>query len=90
MAFYNPRSKARPEGFARALDVLREACGDGRPMIFARAVTTPDEAIRVVPLPEARPEMADMRTVVLLGSSRTRILARPGAPLLYTPRSAPA
>jgi precorrin-3B C17-methyltransferase len=25
MAFYNPRSKARPEGFARALAVLREA-----------------------------------------------------------------
>ena len=90
MAFYNPRSKARPEGFARALDVLRAACDDARPMIFARAVTTPDEAIRVVPLPEARPEMADMRTVVLLGSSRTRLVARPGAPLLYTPRSAPA
>ncbi|MEM1316186.1 MAG: precorrin-3B C(17)-methyltransferase, partial [Pseudomonadota bacterium] len=30
MAFYNPRSKARPETFARALDVLREACGDDR------------------------------------------------------------
>lgn len=90
MAFYNPRSKARPEGFARALDVLRAACGDARPMIFARAVTTPDEAIRIVPLPEARAEMADMRTVVLLGSSRTRLVARPGAQLLYTPRSAPA
>lgn len=85
MAFYNPRSKARPEGFARALEVLNAACGDARPMIFARAVTTEAEEIRTVPLPEARPEMADMRTVVLLGSSATRIVGR----FVYTPRSVP-
>lgn len=85
MAFYNPRSKARPEGFARVLDVLNEACGDARPMIFARAVSTPGEEITVVPLPEARPEMADMRTIVLLGSSATRQVGR----FAYTPRSVP-
>ncbi|MBK5926698.1 SAM-dependent methyltransferase, partial [Rhodobaculum claviforme] len=90
MAFYNPRSRARPDGFARVLEVLRAACGDARPVIFARAVTTPDEDIRVVPLTEARPEMADMRTVVLVGSSLTRVIARAGVPFVYTPRSAPA
>lgn len=89
MAFYNPRSKARPEGFARALEVLRDACDDARPVIFARAVSTPDEALRVVPLTQARAEMADMRTVVIVGSSLTRIIPRTGAPLVYTPRSAP-
>ncbi|WP_226626496.1 precorrin-3B C(17)-methyltransferase [Alloyangia pacifica] len=88
MAFYNPRSKARPEGFARALAVLTEACGDARPVIFARAVSTPDEALSVVPLPECTPEMADMRTVVIVGSSRTRVIPRAGAPFVYTPRSA--
>ncbi len=87
MAFYNPRSKSRPEGFARALDVLKEACGDARPVIFARAVTTPDEEIRIVPLPDCRPEMADMRTMVIVGSSATRVLPRDGAPVVYTPRS---
>ncbi|WP_417599951.1 precorrin-3B C(17)-methyltransferase [Pararhodobacter oceanensis] len=89
MAFYNPRSKARPDGFARVLEILNEACGDTRPMIFARAVSTPDEAIRIVPLPEARPEMADMRTMVLLGNSTTRLITRDGAPIVYTPRSLP-
>lgn len=89
MAFYNPRSRSRPEGFARALEVLNEACGDARPVIFARAVSTSEEAIRVVPLPDCRPEMADMRTMVLVGSSATRIIARDGAPIVYTPRSAP-
>lgn len=89
MAFYNPRSKARPDGFGRALDVLREVCGPERPVLFARAVSTPEEALRIVPLGEARPEMADMRTVVIVGSSLTRIIERPGGPVLYTPRSVP-
>ncbi len=87
MAFYNPRSKARPEGFARVLEVLREACGGTRPILFARAVATPDEALRITTLGEARPEMADMRTMVIVGSSQTRIIDRVGAPILYTPRS---
>lgn len=87
MAFYNPRSKSRPQGFARTLDVLRDACGDDRPVIFARAVSTPDEQINIVPLTEARPEMADMRTMVIVGSSQTRIIKRNGAPIVYTPRS---
>ncbi|HEX7822795.1 MAG TPA: precorrin-3B C(17)-methyltransferase [Sphingobium sp.] len=90
MAFYNPRSKARPEGFARTLDILREACGEDRLILFARAVSTPDEVLRVVTLGEATPEMADMRTMVIVGSSQTRLIARAGAPILYTPRSAPS
>lgn len=87
MAFYNPRSRARPQGFARALEVLREACGDDRPVLFARAVSTPEELLRIVPLGQADAEMADMRTVVIVGSSRTRVIERAGGPILYTPRS---
>ena len=89
MAFYNPRSKSRPEGFGKTLDVLKDACKDARPVIFARAVSTPDETLRVVPLPDCTPDMADMKTVVLVGSSRTRIIERSGAPIVYTPRSTP-
>ena len=84
MAFYNPRSASRPAGFARVLEVLREECEPGRLMIFARAVTTPDEALRVITLAEATPEMADMRTVVLVGNRATRRVGR----WVYTPRGA--
>jgi len=84
MAFYNPRSASRPEGFERILTVLRETCGPDRLITFARAVTTPDEAIRTVTLSEATPDMADMRTVVLVGNSATRRVGR----FVYTPRSA--
>lgn len=87
-AFYNPRSKARPEGFAHVLKILSETCEPDRLITFARAVSTEDEKITTVPLSDARPEMADMRTVVLLGSSQTRLIPRPDrAPLVYTPRS---
>ncbi|MEE2860278.1 MAG: precorrin-3B C(17)-methyltransferase [Pseudomonadota bacterium] len=84
MAFYNPRSRSRPEGFARVLEILREECEPERLLIFARAVSTPDEALSVVTLAEARPDMADMRTVVLVGNSTTRRIGR----WVYTPRSA--
>ena len=88
MAFYNPRSKSRPEGFVKTLEILKDACGDSRPVIFARNVSRPDEEIRVVPLDQTTPEMADMRTMVIVGSSQTRIIERCGAaPLVYTPRS---
>jgi precorrin-3B C17-methyltransferase len=84
IALYNPRSRARPEGFGRALDLLRETCGPGRLITFARAVTTPGERIETVTLAEARPEMADMRTVVLVGNSATRRVG----PHVYSPRHA--
>lgn len=86
MAFYNPRSRSRPEGFARALEILREECGPQRLISFARAVSTPDQALSTVTLAEARPEMADMRSVIILGSSATRRVGR----WVYTPRSAPS
>lgn len=88
IAFYNPRSKARPQGFERVLELLREVCGKDRPVLFARAVTTPEEQLRIVPLGEASADMADMRTMVIVGSSLTRVIERPAGPILYTPRSA--
>ncbi len=84
IALYNPRSKSRPEGFARALDVLKEAgCGE-RTIIFAHAVTTPRERIDILPLREARAEMADMATLVIVGNSATRRVGR----WVYAPRRA--
>ncbi|MBS3979854.1 MAG: precorrin-3B C(17)-methyltransferase [Rhodobacteraceae bacterium] len=84
LAFYNPRSASRPEGFAKALQTLREECGADRLITFARAVSTPDQRITTVTLGEATPEMADMRTVVIVGNSATRRVG----PWVYSPRSA--
>ena len=84
MAFYNPRSASRPAGFPRVLDILREECGPDRLITFARAVSTPEERIDTVTLAEATPEMADMRTVVIVGNADTRRVGR----WVYTPRRA--
>lgn len=86
MGLYNPRSKSRPEGFVKTLEILREECDPERLILFARAVSRADEAIRISTLAEATPEMADMQTVVIVGSSRTRLIARDSAPIVFTPR----
>ena len=82
MAFYNPRSKSRPHQFTRVLEILREECEPERLVLFAHAVSRPDEAISCVPLAEATPEMADMQTVVIVGNQATRRVGR----WVYTPR----
>lgn len=84
MAFYNPRSKSRPHQFARALEILREACGQDTLITFARDVTKPGQELLTVPLKEATPEMADMRTVVIVGNRDTRRVGN----YVYTPRYA--
>lgn len=82
IALYNPRSRARPEGFARALGLLRQHCEPQRLVVLARAVYTPRESIRVLPLSEVHADMADMQTLVIVGSRQTRRVAS----YVYTPR----
>ena len=84
IAFYNPRSASRPDTFGRILEILREICEPERLIIFARAVSTPEECIQTVTLAAATAEMADMRTVVIVGNAATRRVGR----FVYTPRSA--
>ncbi|MDO8881348.1 precorrin-3B C(17)-methyltransferase [Pseudotabrizicola sp.] len=86
MAFYNPRSASRPHQFVEVLRILREECEPGRLVLFARAVSTPDETLTCVTLAEAEADMADMRTVVIVGNQATRRVGR----WIYTPRSVSA
>ena len=86
MAFYNPRSASRPHQFTEVLRILREECESERLITFARAVSTPEERLLTVTLAEALPEMADMRTVVIVGNAATRRVGR----WIYTPRSVSA
>jgi precorrin-3B C17-methyltransferase len=90
LALYNPASKARPQQIHAAFAVLREGKGPATPVIFARAVGRPDEAITVTTLDVADPGIADMSTLVIVGASGTRILPRGAGqrPWVYTSRSA--
>ncbi|WP_034579329.1 precorrin-3B C(17)-methyltransferase [Carnimonas nigrificans] len=89
LAFYNPISTARPWQLGRAFELLRQQLPAQTPVIFARAITRPDQRIRVATLEDARSDWADMATMVIVGSPATRVVARDGrSPLIYTPRYA--
>jgi precorrin-3B C17-methyltransferase len=91
IALYNPISSARPWQLGRALGLAAEIRRGDTPVIFARAVSRPDEAIRVLTLDQARETTADMATMVIIGASATRLIPRGDAmPFVYTPRSVPA
>ena len=90
MALYNPISKARPWQLGKVFELLRGLRAPDTPIVFATAVGRPDENIAVTPLSEARPAMADMRTLVIAGSSETRCVSRgAGGVWVYTPRRSP-
>jgi precorrin-3B C17-methyltransferase len=91
IALYNPASRARPWQLGAAFSVLREHLRPATPVVFATAVSRPDEKIEIVTLGAADPARADMRTLVLVGSPTTRLIPRDGTrPWVYTPRSAGA
>ncbi|KQQ78411.1 precorrin-3B C17-methyltransferase [Rhizobium sp. Leaf321] len=87
MAFYNPISKARPHQLDEAFDILRANLPGTLPVIFGRAAGRPDEAIRIVPLADAKGDMADMATCVIVGTAETKLIERTGnRPIVYSPR----
>ena len=89
IALYNPASQARPWQLPAALDALRPILPPTTPIVFATAITRPDERLTISTLADADPALADMRTLVLVGTAATRAIPRPGgSPWLYTPRSA--
>jgi precorrin-3B C17-methyltransferase len=91
IALYNPASAARPRQIHDAFAIFRTCIAPTTPVAFARAIGRPNERIAITILAEADPGLADMSTLVLIGSSETRLLARPDArPFVYTPRRSEA
>ncbi|MNZ38023.1 Precorrin-3B C(17)-methyltransferase [compost metagenome] len=87
MAFYNPISRARPWQLGRALDLLRQHRAPQTLVVLGRDIGRPAEALRVLTLGELTPELVDMRTLVIIGSSQTRRFPRQdGGEWVYTPR----
>lgn len=90
IALYNPASKARPDGIHRAFKIFRSERHASTIVIVARAVGRKDERVLVTTLEAADPASVDMQTLVIIGSSTTKVVARPGSerPWVYTPRGA--
>lgn len=86
VALYNPVSKRRREQLIRARDILLEHRPAATPVVLARNLGRDGETVAVIRLDELSPERVDMLTVVLVGSSRTRVIARGVRRWVYTPR----
>src|SRR3546814_6166767 len=72
---------------AEAVAILRRHRPDDTPVVLARNLGRPGECVTTLALAELTSDKVDMLTVVLVGSSETRRVARPaGGEWVYTPR----
>ncbi|MFQ6575541.1 precorrin-3B C(17)-methyltransferase [Pseudomonas sp. UM16] len=87
LAFYNPISRSRPWQLGRALEIVRQHRSAETPVVLGRDIGRPGQTLRTIRLQQMTPELVDMRTMVLIGSSTTCAFARAdGDAWVYTPR----
>ncbi len=88
IALYNPVSKQRTWQLDRARELLLEWRSPATPVVLARNLGRTGQGVRVKPLAELTAGDADMRTVILIGSSQTRqVRSGEDRPWVYTPRT---
>lgn len=73
--FYNPRSKGRDWQLGHALDILRRHRPPTTPVGCVRDASRPGERAWISTLSDFDPAGVDMYTIVLVGSSHTRVAA---------------
>ena len=87
IALYNPASQKRRQGLARALAILGSGRPASTPVIIARNLGRSGETVDVVELQYVDQDRIDMMSLVMIGSSQTRMAPRlHGRPFVYTPR----
>lgn len=91
IAIYNPASRTRRQQIHDARDVLLRHRDPGTPVVVGRAVGSDDQQITITTLGELDPDTIDMRCLLIIGSSRTRIVEGAGGTRrVFTPRRYPA
>jgi cobalt-precorrin 5A hydrolase/precorrin-3B C17-methyltransferase len=73
--FYNPASARRRWQLRRAVELLAAHRPPGTPVGWVRDATRPGQVASVATLAEFDPGLVDMHTLVVVGSSRTRVQA---------------
>lgn len=87
LAIYNPASKMRREQLDAALACLRKDRAPETVVMVAKAVGREAETITITTLSALDATHIDMLTLLLIGSSHTRCIARPhNTAFVYTPR----
>lgn len=86
IAFYNPVSKTRRTLLAEARDILLEHRPADTPVMLATNLGRPTEHVRYRRLADLQVDEVDMLTVVLVGSSNSRLAQMGEGPRMFTPR----
>jgi precorrin-2 C20-methyltransferase/precorrin-3B C17-methyltransferase len=86
LALYNPASRSRTWQLAAVADLLLHHRSPDTPVVVGRSVGQPGEQLQVITLAELGATEADMATLVIVGSSATRVHDRAGRPVVVTPR----
>jgi len=87
IAFYNPVSKQRTWQLEKAKEILLQWRSPQTPVVLARNLGRVGQTVTVKPLEQLAIEDADMRTAILIGSSKTRIVQQcQGKQWVYNPR----
>ncbi|MEM8850247.1 MAG: precorrin-3B C(17)-methyltransferase [Pseudomonadota bacterium] len=86
IAFYNPVSKRRRTLLAEARDILLRHRPADTPVLLATSLGRPDESVRYRRLDDLQVDEVDMLTVVLVGSSNTRLTRTGDGVRMFTPR----
>ncbi|MFI7649096.1 precorrin-3B C(17)-methyltransferase [Micromonospora sp. NPDC049460] len=72
---YNPRSRARDWQLGAALEVFAAHRPPDTPVGVVRNASRPDERVHLATLADLDPALVDMYSVVVVGSSQTRVVA---------------
>ncbi len=86
IAFYNPVSRRRRTLLAEARDILLRHRPADTPVMLASNLGRAGETVRYVRLADLQVDDVDMLTVVLVGSSHSRLAELGEGPRMYTPR----
>jgi precorrin-2 C20-methyltransferase/precorrin-3B C17-methyltransferase len=90
IAIYNPASRSRRQQLVDARNLLLAHRDAGTPVVVGRAVGTEDQEVTVTTLEELDPATIDMRCLIIVGSSQSRVVTtRHGTPQVITPRRYP-
>ena len=85
-ALYNPRSQRRTDLIVETKRIFLEHRRADTPVVIGSNLGRPNQRVRVVELAEFEPTEIDMLTIVLIGSSTSKALARGDGLKAYTPR----
>ena len=75
VSLYNPRSKGRDWQLGKVKEMLLEHRPPDTPVGIVRDAYRPTQQVTLTDLISLRPELVDMLTIVVIGSSQTKVVA---------------